>query len=107
MGRPFSQNLNFDLLEVLVLVENGGATPREVTDSLGMDLEETKDLFYDLMRLGLLSCYDESTTFALTPWPAVCATMKPSAPRPSRRLSLGRGPKTKAETGARQDLPHR
>jgi hypothetical protein len=107
MGRPFSQTLNFDILEVLVLVENGGATPREVADSLGMDLEETKDLFYDLMRRGLLTCYDESTTFALTPWPSAFRTMKPSAPRPSRRLSLGRGPKTKAEAGGRQALPHR
>jgi DNA-binding IclR family transcriptional regulator len=52
---------------VLVLVENGGATPREVADSLGMDLEETKALFYDLLRLGLLACQEESTTFQLTP----------------------------------------
>ena len=107
MGRPFSQTLNFDILEVLVLVENGGATPREVADSLGMDLEETKALFYNLVRRGLLTCYDESTTFALTPWPSAFRTMKPSAPRPCRRLSLGRGPKTKAEIGPRQDLAHR
>jgi len=64
-----------------------------------MDLEETKALFYDLVRRGLLACQDESTTFLLTPWPAACGTMKPSALRPSRRLSLGRAPKTKAEPG--------
>jgi hypothetical protein len=84
MDQPFAHTLSFDDLEVLVLVEDGGATPREVADSLGMDLEETKALFYDLVRRGLL---------------AACGTMKPSAPRLSRLLSLGRGPKTKAETG--------
>jgi len=52
---------------VLVLVEDGGATPREVADSLGMDLEEAKALFDDLVRRGLLACQEESTTFLLTP----------------------------------------
>jgi hypothetical protein len=66
MEQPFAHTLSFDDLEVLVLVEDGGASPREVADSLGMDLEET---------------------------------MKRSAPRPSRRLSLGRGSKTISETG--------
>jgi DNA-binding ferritin-like protein (Dps family) len=56
MERPFSQTLRFDHLEVLELVENGGATPREVADSLGMDLEETKALSYNLMWRGLLTC---------------------------------------------------
>jgi len=56
MNPPFSQTLSVDHLEVLVLVENGGATPREVADSLGMDLEETKALFYNLVRRGLLTC---------------------------------------------------
>ena len=50
-----------------MLVEDGGATPREVADSLGMDLEEAKALFYDLVGRGLLTCQDESTTFILTP----------------------------------------
>jgi hypothetical protein len=45
MDQPFAHTLSFDDLEVLVLVENGGATPREVADSLGIDLEETKALF--------------------------------------------------------------
>ena len=67
MGQPFAHTLSFDDLEVLVLVENGGATPREVADSLGMELEETKALFYDLVRRGLLVCQEESTTFQLTP----------------------------------------
>ena len=67
MDQPFAHTLSFDDLEVLVLVEDGGATPREVADSLGMDLEETKALFYDLVRRGLLTCQVESTTFVLTP----------------------------------------
>ncbi len=50
-----------------MLVEDGGATPREVADSLYMDLEETKALFYNLVRCGLLACQEESTTFVLTP----------------------------------------
>jgi DNA-binding IclR family transcriptional regulator len=48
-------------------VEDGGATPRELADSLGMDLEESKALFFDLLRRGLLTCQEESTTFQLTP----------------------------------------
>jgi len=67
MDQPFAHTLSFDDLEVLVLVEDGGATPREVADSLGMDLEETKALFYDLVRRGLLTCQVEFTTFVLTP----------------------------------------
>ena len=30
MDQPFAHTLSFDDLEVLVLVEDGGATPREV-----------------------------------------------------------------------------
>jgi DNA-binding IclR family transcriptional regulator len=67
MDQPFAHTLSFDDLEVLVLVEDGGATPREVADSLGMDLEEAKALFADLVRRGLLVGKDESTTFQLTP----------------------------------------
>ncbi|MFM7361122.1 MAG: hypothetical protein ACKOBY_11140 [Cyanobium sp.] len=67
MDQPFSHCLSFVDLEVLVLVEAGCATPREVADSLGIDLEETKALFYDLVHRGLLAGQDESTTFQLTP----------------------------------------
>ncbi len=67
MDQPFAYTLSFDDLEVLVLVENGGASPREVADSLGMDLEETKALFVDLVHRGLLAGQEESTTFQLTP----------------------------------------
>jgi DNA-binding IclR family transcriptional regulator len=67
MDQPFAHTLSFDDLEVLVLVEDGGASPREVAESLGMDLEESKALFYDLVRRGWLACQDESTTFQLTP----------------------------------------
>ncbi|MFM7640449.1 MAG: hypothetical protein ACKO45_02710 [Cyanobium sp.] len=34
MDQPFAHTLSFDDLEVLVLVEDGGATPREVADFL-------------------------------------------------------------------------
>ena len=81
MERLFSQTLSFDDLEVLVLVENGGATPREVEDSLGMSRRETKAVFQDLVRRGLLDWQGRShaqgalplpwsfasTTFQLTP----------------------------------------
>lgn len=67
MDQPFAHTLSFVDLEVLVLVENGGASPRDVADSLGLDLEETKGLFVDLVHRGLLTCQDESTTFQLTP----------------------------------------
>lgn len=66
MDQPFAHSLSFDDLEVLVLVEDGGATPCEVADSLGMDLEEAKALFYGLVQRGLLTCRYESTTFQLT-----------------------------------------
>jgi DNA-binding IclR family transcriptional regulator len=67
MDQPFAHTLSFDDLEVLVLVEDGGATAREVADSLRMELEESKALFYDLVRRGLLACQEESATFQLTP----------------------------------------
>jgi DNA-binding IclR family transcriptional regulator len=67
MDQPFAHTLSFDDLEVLVLVEDGGAMPREVADSLGMDLKETKALFEYLVGRGLLACQEESTTFLLTP----------------------------------------
>ncbi|WP_411873219.1 hypothetical protein [Vulcanococcus limneticus] len=38
MDQPFAQTLSFDDLEVLALVEDGGATPRELADSLDIDL---------------------------------------------------------------------
>ena len=81
MDQPFAHTLSFDDLEVLVLVENGGATPREVADSLGMGRRLTKDLVQDLVRRGLLDWEGRShapgalplpwgsasTTFQLTP----------------------------------------
>lgn len=54
MERPYCQTLSFDDLEVLVLVEKGGATPREVDDALGMGRRETAAVFRDLVRRGLL-----------------------------------------------------
>ena len=54
MDRPLSHSLSFDDLDVLVLVEIGGATPREVEETLGMDLRETKAIFRDLVGRGLL-----------------------------------------------------
>jgi hypothetical protein len=66
-GPTFAHTLSFVDLEVLVLVDHGGASPREVADCLGMDLVETKALFHDLVQRGLLTGQDESTTFQLTP----------------------------------------
>ncbi len=54
MDGPFSQSLSFDAFEVLVLVENGGATPRELEDPLGMGPRKTNDVVRDLVRRGLL-----------------------------------------------------
>jgi len=65
MDQPFAHTLSFVDLEVLVLVEHG-ASPREGADCHGMDLEETKALFHDLVHCGLLTGQDESTTFPLT-----------------------------------------
>lgn len=67
MDQPFAHTLSFDDLEVLVLVEDGHASPREVADALGMDLEEAKALVYDLVRRGWLAGQNESTSFRLTP----------------------------------------
>ena len=81
MDRPYDQTLSFADLEVLVLVEKGGATPREVDDSLGMGRQETVAVFRDLVRRGLLDWEGRtrppgalplpwrfaSTTFHLTP----------------------------------------
>jgi hypothetical protein len=39
MDQAFPHTLSFDDLGLLVLVEDGGATPREVAVSPGMDLE--------------------------------------------------------------------
>ena len=50
MERSFSQTLSFDDLDVIVLVENGGATPRAVEESLGMGRRETRVEFQDLVR---------------------------------------------------------
>jgi len=36
MDQPLAHTLSFDDLEVLVLVQGGGASPRDVADSLGL-----------------------------------------------------------------------
>ncbi len=41
-------------LEVIVWVEKGGVTPREVDDALGLGRQETAAVFGDLVRRGLL-----------------------------------------------------
>jgi hypothetical protein len=69
MERPFSQTLSFDDLEVIVLVENGGATPREVAESLGMGPRETRAVFQDLVRRGLLDWEGRSHTPGALPVP--------------------------------------
>jgi hypothetical protein len=81
MERPFAHTLSFGHLEVLVLLENGGATPRELEDSLGMGRRETSAIIQELVRRGLLDWQGRShaqgalplpwsfasTTFQLTP----------------------------------------
>jgi hypothetical protein len=54
MEQFFYRTLSFDDLEVLVLVEDGGATPREVDEALGMGRRETVGVFRHLLRRGLL-----------------------------------------------------
>ena len=114
MDQPFAHTLSFDDLEVLVLVEDGGATPREVTDSLGMELEDTKALFYDLMRRGLLACQEESTTFLLTPLArslrsdeafsaAAFAAMSMTPPRPADRIGIDGASTASLNGGASRD----
>ncbi len=80
MDIPFSLTLSFDDLEVLVLAENGGATPLDVEESLGLERHHTKALFRHLVRRGLLDWQG-----ALVPpssislhWHAVCATITTS-----------------------------
>ena len=80
MAIPFSLTLSFNDLEVLVLAENGGATPLDVEESLGLERQDTKVLFRHLVRRGLLDWQG-----ALVPpssislhWPAVCATITTS-----------------------------
>ncbi|MFN9621310.1 MAG: hypothetical protein ACK587_00515 [Cyanobacteriota bacterium] len=54
MEQLFYRTLSFDDLEVLVLVEDGEATPREVDEALGMGRRETLAVFRHLLRRGLL-----------------------------------------------------
>jgi len=69
MERPFSQTLSFDDLEVIVLMEKGGMTPREVEDSLGMGRRETKAVFQHLLRRGLLDWAARSHALGALPLP--------------------------------------
>ena len=69
MERPFSHTLSFADLEVLVLVEDGVATPREVEDSLGMGLRETKAVFRHLVGRGLLDWQGRSHAPGALPLP--------------------------------------
>ena len=69
MDIPFSLTLSFSHLEVLVLVENGGASPLEVEESLGMERPDTRALFHDLVRRGLLDWQGRPHTQGALPWP--------------------------------------
>ena len=74
MDRPFSQTLSFDDLEVLVLVENGGATPRELDVSLGTGPRETKAVVRDLVRRGLLDWEGRTHASGVLPLPWIFAS---------------------------------
>ena len=69
MERPFSQTLSFDDLELIVLMENGCLTPREVEDSLGMGRRETTAVFRHLLRRGLLDWQGRSHAPGALPLP--------------------------------------
>ncbi|MFN6131637.1 MAG: hypothetical protein ACK46L_01780 [Synechococcaceae cyanobacterium] len=69
MDIPFFLTLSFSHLEVLVLVENGGASPLEVEESLGMERADTRALFHDLVRRGLLDWQGRSHAQGALPWP--------------------------------------
>ncbi|MEB3243919.1 MAG: helix-turn-helix domain-containing protein [Cyanobacteriota bacterium] len=69
MDFPFSLTLSFSHLEVLALVENGGASPREVEESLGMERPVTRAVFHDLVRRGLLDWQGRSHAQGALPWP--------------------------------------
>ncbi|MFO8237725.1 MAG: hypothetical protein R6U00_05610 [Prochlorococcaceae cyanobacterium] len=69
MDIPFALTLSFDDLEVLVLVENGGASPLEVEESLGLERHQTKALFRHLVRRGLLDWQGSPHAQGALPWP--------------------------------------
>ena len=89
---PFSLTLSFEDLEVLVLVDNGGASPLDVEESLGLQRQDTKALFRHLVRRGLLDWQGSPMPSGPCPgpgtlappsstsphWPEVCATMTTS-----------------------------
>jgi hypothetical protein len=64
---PFSLTLSFEDLEVLVLVENGGASPLDV-ESLGLKRQDTKALFRHLVRRGLLDWQGSPHAQGGLPW---------------------------------------
>lgn len=49
---PFSLTLSFEDLEVLVLVENGGASPLDVEESLGLERRESIALQRRLLSIS-------------------------------------------------------
>jgi DNA-binding MarR family transcriptional regulator len=65
---PFSLTLSFEDLEVLVLVENGGASPLDVEESLGLQRQDTKALFRHLVRRGLLDWQGSPHAQGGLPW---------------------------------------
>jgi hypothetical protein len=69
MDIPFSLTLSFDDLDVLLLVENGGASPLEVEESLGIERQEAKAVFRGLVRRGLLDWQGRSHAQGALPWP--------------------------------------
>jgi hypothetical protein len=70
MDMPLSLTLSFDDLEVLVLVENGGASPQEVEELLGLELQNTKALFRHLVCRGLLDWQGSPHVQGVMPWPS-------------------------------------
>ncbi len=56
-------------IEVIVLVENGGASPLDVEESLGLERQGTQALFRHLVRRGLLDWQGRPHAQWALPWP--------------------------------------
>jgi len=69
MDIPFALTLSFGDLEGLVLMEDGGASPQDVEESLGLERQETRALFRQLVRRGLLDWQDNRQAQGALPWP--------------------------------------
>jgi len=88
MAIPFPPTLRFDDLAVLLLVENGGASPPELEETLGIVRQDTKALFCGLVHRSLLDWQGRPHAHVALPWPwSVGSTIVPHSvgPQSGRR----------------------